>query len=146
MQEENFEIDYTRKATYRPEWRRSTCLLLAETPEGWRGLYCFQGRETPAETAAAYLNSCYPDGLVRLYPLGDLITLGAAPEECERMDADGEYAPARDPDYPPPAWPDWDEALDMWMAIHGLVHFAVRWRRITGWEAVVFGGGRAPRA
>ena len=86
--------------------------MLEVTPDGWKGLYCFQGRETPAETAA-YLNSHYPDGLVRLYPLGDLITLGSAPAACERMDEDGDYEPARDPDYPPPAWPDWDEALDI---------------------------------
>ena len=122
-----------------PLAERSACLLLEVTPDGWKGLYCFQGRETPAETAA-YLNSHYPDGLSRLRPLGDLITLGSAPSECERMDEDGDYEPARDPDYPPPAWEHWDDLMDMWTAVHVVLHFVVRWRADLGWEAVSIGG------
>ncbi len=88
-------------------------LLLEQTPEGWAGLYCYQGRENAEETLA-HLALHYPDGLARLQPLGDLITLGGTPEHCEAMEADGEYAPARDPEYPPATEPDLHQACVIW--------------------------------
>jgi len=78
----------------------SSCLLLARRLSGWTGLYCFQGREGAPETVA-YLNRHYPDGLARLLPLGDLVALGGRPGLCDAADSDGEYPPARDPNYPP---------------------------------------------
>ncbi len=89
---------------------------------------------------AVFLNRHYPDGLTSLLPLGDLVTLGGHPEACDRMDEDGDYGPARDTEYPPPPWPDWDEAMDLWTAIHMVVDFVARWRRESGWEAVSIGG------
>jgi len=92
------------------------CLLLEEGPEGWSGLYCAQGREGPEETAD-YLSARYPDGLTRLRPLGDLAALGGHPESCDAMDSDGEYGPARDPDYPPPAEPTPRAACAVWAGL-----------------------------
>ena len=92
------------------------CLLLEEGPDGWSGLYCAQGREGPEETAD-YLSARYPDGLARLRSLGDLAALGGRPESCDAMDSDGEYGPARDPDYPPAAEPTPQAACAAWAGL-----------------------------
>lgn len=110
----------------------AACLLLEEGPDGWTGLYCAQGREDGAETAA-YLNRHYPDGLARLLPLGDLAALGGAPARCPRMDADGDYLPARDPAYPPEPEPTAREACAIWHSLHPMVDFSCLYAPGAGW-------------
>jgi len=49
-----------------------------------------------------------------LRALGDLAALGGRPESCDAMDSDGEYGPARDPDYPPAPEPTSRAACAAW--------------------------------
>ena len=121
----------------------SSCLLLEEDSDGWTGLYCFQGREGAPETAA-YLNRHYPDGLARLFPLGDLVALGGRPGLCDAADSDGEYLPARDPNYPPTGATA-EEVCAAFGAIKTDIRFACLYEPATGrWRATSARGAGEP--
>jgi len=85
--------------------------------------------EPPAQLRTA--PAC--DGLARLLPLGDLAALGGAPARCPRMDADGDYPPARDPAYPPEPEPTAREACAIWHYLHPVVDFSCLYAPGAGW-------------
>lgn len=111
----------------------TACLLLARGADGWTGLYCAQGRED-APATRAYLSRYYPDGLARLQGLGDLVALGGTPGQCPRMDEDGDYLPARDPEYPPAPQADLAAVCEAWHLLHPVLDFVCAFTPEEGWR------------